>query len=1230
VARVLLGPHDQEGDLVTGVSATQQAPLRDRPATPDMSVQADPSVSDSQQAPPCGRPGAPAGSAEAAPPRARRRFGKVILCLFALVFAVKTVSYLAPEAVRFPNIFAFLTRTYHGAASWYDNNPDFHSCRAPLKMSKVPGGYVCYQDTAATGFAAINARIFTRYPLNGGAREAIYSATGAGSVAGGKDMLRGVVDVPRYRPVALSSTARWRADPYKAVYWRFYYYSLRPTVDLLSAYKASGQRKYAQALLAMDASFFREEASSPWAWSDPHAVAFRALVLTYEWWELRRLHVLTLAQSAQFLSELEKTANFLADPNHYQPQMNHGTNESAALLELAVDFPSLPGASHWLSLARTRLAETLSLLIDRDGVLIENSPYYHFYELDKYWQIYQFSVATSTPIAPTFRSRLSDMIRYATYILQPDDSVPLLGASLGLTLRDHGTMRSIAQEYPQFRYVLTHGASGERPSSTSVFFKDSGRTVMRSGWGSRTTFADQAYLTFNVGKYRTAHSSLDALGFTLYANGKTLLPGPGLYTYRHNEMRQYFHGTASHNTVVVDGQSQNAGDAYAGPLTTRGSVTYQSGESSLYAGVDHQRTLMMLDPHHFLVIDRLRSGKSHTYQQMFHLFPGARLVRNGLTVSALGESPAQSLVIRQLGPPTSPPSTMMTAQTSIGRYNPPSGLCSVRYEIAVGCYAVAYTQHTANASYTTLLSAGRPDPRFSIAYEAPERLIVHDDGRVFHIALGESPVVPERVQATHPRAPVAKASPLAGSLPLTRWRPSGPGGAELRAASDDGNRVAILMRAGSGQHEDVTDLAVHANLATSNLQVRLKMTNVARIRGVTLAVYNRRLGSSAKIELRDAYVTDYSGEWMTISLGREAPQRADTPGHWELLGSRFDWGSVDGVRLTMHAQAGRGPAPTVQFESISSVPQPRSAAVVFVFDDGYESIMPGAAAMHSMGMPGNVAVIGKYVELPTFQHLNVYELRMLQNQWGWNLVNHTQKHVDAVAAYSGPDGLGAYEQDLLGGATFLQRAGLNSAPNWFIYPHGTTNAALGRVVGRFYTFARTTDNGPEAFPFGSPLRVKTLELHNPGSSGEGASGALTSPEVAVRAARDALRYHNTLFLTFHRLDAIPSDHGGYPMADFLYILRGLKRLHAPVVTVSQLDRMNGVPETAKLTVRAGRPSVISVNITGDTGAPKRSGPSLWLLLVLFVGASAAVIRHRGRRRLMSVGGARDQSEPVGI
>ena len=117
---------------------------------------------------------------------------------------------------------------------------------------------------------------------------------------------------------------------------------------------------------------------------------------------------------------------------------------------------------------------------------------------------------------------------------------------------------------PEFDFAFTRGAQGTAPPDGTVLFPISGLFLMRSPLGSPANLPDQTFVTFNAGTYRTSHSDLDALGITMYSNGSTVLPTSGLYTYTEEPGLEYFHGTRSHNTVVVDGKDQAQGSAEAG------------------------------------------------------------------------------------------------------------------------------------------------------------------------------------------------------------------------------------------------------------------------------------------------------------------------------------------------------------------------------------------------------------------------------------------------------------------------------------------------------------------------------------------------------------------------------------------------------------------------------------------------------------------------------------------
>jgi hypothetical protein len=1081
------------------------------------------------------------------------------------IFSLKIANYVAPNAFRLSTITQTVSVATDNTVSAISNLPFLNSCPSALKMSDVSGGYVCVQPFASGQYASI----YKAYPLVGMGREVIYPSTDQGTIQAANYLLQNVWDVPRYASVRLPASPTWSENPYDANYWRFEFYSLRPTLNLLYAFRTTGDVVYAKRLVNLDMSFIAAEPKSPWAWKDPHAVAFRCMSLIDTWWKLRQAHELSESASTAILQELEKTGAFLADPNHYQTGENHGTNEAAALYNLAVAFPSLPNAQQWKQLAMDRFEWQLLGLIDADGQLIENAPYYDFYALEKYWNIYQYMLAQRQPLPAGMSSKLASMINFASYILQPNSQVPLLGASLDETINYHGVYIGMANSDPNFLYVLTHGAKGSAPPVNSKFFPASSLTVMRSGWPSGAAYADSTYLTFNLGRYRTAHSDLDAMGITLYGDGGDLLTDPGLYTYAAGPYHNYFHGTESHNTVTVDGKSQAQGNGEAGPLVSKDGITYQAGESSLYAGVQHRRMVMLLDPDHVLVIDQLDSASVHTYQQLFHLFPAAQLQRSGLTVSGIGGTPRREVTIQQLQPQGISESVVINR-----RGQDPAGLCSDSYGQLLPCYQIGYAIRGRQATFMTLLTIGQPQQAgFSISVDKGGVAVTLGTRRL-SIALGLSQAVAPKAWATDPNPPTVPTAAVTAATAPDNWTASG--GGTIASRGQQGSVVDSLTASGTEPVTMVND-AIRLDLLQHDARLRLRVTGLRRVDVLRLTLYSDGRARSATTDLLNAYTPDVAGDWIDVFLGPGGQFGAS--GGWLANGPAVNWADVDAMAVTLEAKAGPGPVPTVSIGGLTLTPAQTSGKVVIIFDDGYQSILPAATYMHELGMQGNIGVIGKYVDYPAQYYLNLYQLRALQNNWGWDMVNQTQSDVDAVQAYYDRNDPTGYASDILQQAAWLEANGLNSAPNWIIYPYGDMNDALEQAVGRYYMFGRGIINNPDSYPFGNPKDVNNLVIQYPGDGEDGDIG-YTPPSLILAAVKSAEEYHTTLLLTFHRIHSEPSDLPGFPLAQFEEVINGIRASGIRVMTLSELDRSNAVPVKNHIYVNAGEKSLITATITG--------------------------------------------------
>jgi len=1087
-------------------------------------------------------------------PARRRAAASSLLAILTVVLllGLKVVNYASPGTLRPVSLRADARHLKTAFESWTRNTAAFHSCPASETKQSVDGGFICTRQPLSQDAYDV---IFRTYPIDGGAREAIYPSDISADQSAADAMLHWQILLPRYSAVQVSAATNLGEMDQPGAYWNFEYYSMRLSTALVDAYAKSGQQRYLDRLWRLDDDFFATSAPDSPMWSDPHAVAFRSMALTYQWWKLRRYHALDDARSRQILQELTREGDYLQDPNHYQPNMNHGPNESAALLLLGYSFPNLPHAAAWQRLATVRVAQALDQLIDADGVLIENSPYYHMYELEKMWQIFTFGQALHIKISNDFTTKLQAMIGYATYMLQPDGSVPLLGASLERTIRNSGIFADIAATNPNFLYVLTQGRDGTPPPKQSIYFPAAGQTFLRSGWDKGGAFTSSAYLTFNVGAYRTSHSQLDLLGISLFGEGHSLLTPPGLYSYTPGPMRSYFQGSASHNVVVVDGKDQAKGSAQATKLQTVNGITYQSAATSAYNGVDDARTVAMLDKDHFLVVDRLSSRTTHHYQQMWHLFQGAQVHLDGLTSTAVGKE-GQRVTITQLDPS---PTTLTHVS---GQQQPAAGLCSSQYEVADSCEQLAYAQVGKTASFATLISVGASRSDFSAQFDPTENVItVSSDRGLARLTISSIKGSPLLVRSRPQVAPQLDAKamemPSVGSWKLN---PTG----DLAAARSDGHEV--LRLASRGGSATATAQISKTDLSGLNIQIRFRLNYISQVSRASLELTSDGGRSFWRFRLSDIYDKRWDGEWVTLSL----PKTSVSSGHgtWQPLSAAapLHWNSINGLRLEIDAKPHATQQPSLEVESLSLIQEQQKGAVSIVFDDGYESILPAAEYLKANKMPASIAVIGRATELPTKGYLNVFQLHELQDVYGWNVVNHTQRHVDAVSGYDAHQAYDSYAKDVVDGALWLQRAGLNSAPNWFIYPHGTTNDQLDRVVSQFYTFARTTVPGAEVYPFGSPLRVRTLELFSPQDSSDGSATTLTRPEVAARAVADAKKYRTTLIITLHRIQSTTTDRPGYSLSDFKQVVDAIKASGLPVVTLSQLDEMNGVPESSGIDV----------------------------------------------------------------
>ena len=245
--------------------------------------------------------------------------------------------------------------------------------------------------------------------------------------------------------------------------------------------------------------------------------------------------------------------------------------------------------------------------------------------------------------------RFRSMFRAPLLAALPDNTLPATNDGLGLSTKVEDRFRRLAEVY----YARTGDASVEPllvPGHITGFDTESDpfdlALWLTPDWpesqppppqsvNMAPNFAilrtnpdvEEIYLLLDYGPHGGTHGHPDRLSIILYANGRLQAPdfGHGC-DYRLPEWREWYQQTLSHNTVVVDGQSQHTGArlnlfytsprakiADASPVTDRWSddVPFQvTGRM--------RRTVALLDESFLVDIFRVQQGQ--VYDWVYHNF----------------------------------------------------------------------------------------------------------------------------------------------------------------------------------------------------------------------------------------------------------------------------------------------------------------------------------------------------------------------------------------------------------------------------------------------------------------------------------------------------------------------------------------------------------------------------------------------------------------------------------
>ncbi|MBD3291504.1 MAG: hypothetical protein GF393_01160, partial [Armatimonadia bacterium] len=206
--------------------------------------------------------------------------------------------------------------------------------------------------------------------------------------------------------------------------------------------------------------------------------------------------------------------------------------------------------------------------------------------------------------------------------------------------------------WPDIPAVEQREITLEDPDYTSVNMAASGMAVMRDGWG-----AEDAYLLLDYGPHGAYHGHYDKLSFLIVDDGHHWIPDAGCAPHYSvfPEQREWHVQTVAHNTVLIDGKSQDRGVGRLLAWSHDQQVDFACAEHDLNAGgsVTHRRAILHPRGEYFLVYDRVAAtdGAEHLAEFLLHVYgepvgqePGRLLFRHqgkdlALHSPQIGEEP---------------------------------------------------------------------------------------------------------------------------------------------------------------------------------------------------------------------------------------------------------------------------------------------------------------------------------------------------------------------------------------------------------------------------------------------------------------------------------------------------------------------------------------------------------------------------------------------------------------
>jgi formylglycine-generating enzyme required for sulfatase activity len=412
----------------------------------------------------------------------------------------------------------------------------------------------------------------------------------------------------------------------------------------------------------------------PWTWD--WGMGFN----DYSMWDLRRiirtlpvdgasrLPALRLAQIATFIAT-DGVSLVIKDPRLFQP--NQALINARFLLAIAHDWPAFRDAPAWAAEGQRRMLLSATKTTFADGGDLEQSFNYSGVAIGEVAEVEAIYGENPPDWVAELKRIMTIRRRCASAMLQPTGGLPSSGTVGGATapislLRDPKQLAAYKARQRQGKDPdpvceaisnrLFGADQSPPPAFTSIALPYSGYYVMRDGWDFNS-----CYLWFMAARPGMGHAVENINTIEMTAYGRTMLTSGGAGSYGNvkfvnpdqlpiiGQIDAYRDGSASRNTVLVDGQGQRrtASERFAPTSTYKDPIkelwhtserfdladgSYRDGYGEKDGPVIHalhrRRVVFVRSAGLWLITDRMQSDAARSYTTVWNFLPRYAMERN--------------------------------------------------------------------------------------------------------------------------------------------------------------------------------------------------------------------------------------------------------------------------------------------------------------------------------------------------------------------------------------------------------------------------------------------------------------------------------------------------------------------------------------------------------------------------------------------------------------------------